>query len=237
MKYPYIGEWEGAMTTILFTGEMQGFEMGKIGEYRNDWTESQYKNITTEYLANTYGEVKSKEHAEFIVRLAKVNDIKVWGDEFINNDTCAFVCHRGVLEIHNHNCNKTISRCNLKQITIPLPPECCGIKINNDNGFNFADCKFENNRVNGESEWPKVNDDVVLNEKKGVVKLLPDAQGYYVVAVDGIYTQCKFGELSKPKTPEQELQEDLINIFDSSLDGGHFVDNLLSKYSLAKKPQ
>lgn len=35
------------------------------------WFERKYKNITAEYLTKTYGKVESKEHAEFIVKMAE----------------------------------------------------------------------------------------------------------------------------------------------------------------------
>lgn len=214
--YPYIGKDRNTGNITLFTGESEGLviknHVYSSGECKGSWAEFGFDNITTEYLASTYGEVESKEHAEFIAKLAEANGRDNFSVIFLDEAKSFVFDVVGDLKFYKANPSELSSVSNLKQITIPLPPECCGIKINNDNGFNFADCKFENNRVNGESEWPKVNDDVLLNEKKGVVKLLPDAQGYYVIAVNGIYTQCKFGELSKPKTPEQELQEHISGL-------------------------
>ena len=71
------------------------FKCGKAyhleGDYEGEWSngeyciESQCKNITTEYLANTYGKVASKEHAEFIIDLCKVNGVDFL-DEFLGSE-------------------------------------------------------------------------------------------------------------------------------------------------------
>ena len=77
----------------------------------------------------------------------------------------------------------------------------------------------------------------MLDGKKGAVKLPPDTQGYYVVAVDGIYTQCKFGELSKPKTPEEELMGELHYHFDKYTFTDQAINELPLKFNITKKPQ
>lgn len=210
MKYPYIGNWKTIKTTVMFTSPNSGFEIEGENKYMNNWSECRYENITTEYLANTYGEVKSKAHAEFIVKLAEVNKVVVC-DVYRDSHKFFAVIDSSLLFF---NSGAIAMKDGRKQITIPLPPEC-----------------------ESEGEWPKVNDEAVLAGEVGIVKLPADAQDYYIVEVNGLYKQCRFGELSKPKTPEQIMQENLINIYESSLDGGHFVDNLLSKYTLTKKPQ
>lgn len=85
-----------------------------------------FKNITAEYLANTYGEVKSKEHAEFIVKLAEVNGIEVKGKYRTSSaKVFSFRVHLGaprlILLSSKDSLYNTVSR---KQITIPLPPDC-----------------------------------------------------------------------------------------------------------------
>jgi hypothetical protein len=103
------------------------------------------KNITREYLANTYGKVESEEHAEFIIELAKVNGIKVcnkWRK-------CRYF--NFVLDCHS-NLNlcffglATAANKGEKQITIPIPPKC-DEPLNNGDNLMFA----------GESQLPKMN--------------------------------------------------------------------------------
>ena len=115
MKYPYIGEYRTLELTVLFTGRGSGCEIGS-NEYHSDWSELKYKNITREYLSNTWGVVESKEHAEFIIELAKLHGFSVFMpigsvNHFIIKDGLSF-----------HNCGK-IKSTDLKQITIPLPPK------------------------------------------------------------------------------------------------------------------
>ena len=83
MKYPYIGKCEENELTVIFSDNGSGTTIDKgesdiaiNGKFECGFNEREFKNITAEYLANTYGEVKSKEHAEFIVKLAEVNKIQ-----------------------------------------------------------------------------------------------------------------------------------------------------------------
>jgi len=161
------------------------------GEFKGEWSDDYYidhtaRNNTAEYLANTYGEVKSKEHAEFIVKLAEVNGIDFDGEVGISsNYFCFFPSNSKQLTFwrKEKDASKHGSR---KQITIPLPPECEGV-----------------------DEWPVVGDKVQTSDGVGTVKLLPDSKGYYVISIKDEYYQYQFDELSKPKTPEQELHDDI----------------------------
>lgn len=187
MKYPYIGKFnEACGRTVLFYKDKCGTVLDGSGllhgegDYCSSWFEEEAKNITAEYLANTYGEVKSKEHAEFIVKLAEVNGFQIFG--LVNVKSAkSFKFKGGHLLIFAHEIKDTDG---LKQITIPLPPEC-----------------------ESDDEWPKVGDDVQTSDGVGTVKLLPDSKGYYVISIKDEYYQYQFDELSKPKTPEQELRE------------------------------
>lgn len=92
-------------------------------------------------------------------------------------------------------------------------------------------------------EWPCVNDEVLTSDGNGVVRLLPDSKGYYVVSVNGEYYQYQIDELSKPKTPEEELRDDIgvylcekYN-FITGAESLEITDTLLMKYNITKKPQ
>ena len=90
----------------------------------------------------------------------------------------------------------------------------------------------------GDDEWPKVGEAVQTSDGVGEVKLLPDSKGYYVISIKDEYYQYQFDELSKPKTPEQELRDDIeyaIHHFEGDKVAGRKW--LMSKYNITKKPQ
>lgn len=211
--YPYIGEGKNSGSIALIYDEAKCITLKSKTWASEDFelcegiNERFFKNITTEYLANTYGEVKSKEHAEFIVKLCKNAGIDVFPQLFCANH---FII-KGKLSFHN--CER-ITSSELKLITIPLPPE---------SNPNTPEEDFEMQQIeknNGDNlifsgdnkckEWPCVNDEVLTSDGNGVVKLLADSKGYYVVSVDGEYYQYLIDELSKPKTPEEEELIDKI---------------------------
>lgn len=246
MKYPYIGKWEYINTTVIFTDENAGIEIGGEMSFRDDWTEINYEDVTTEYLANTYGEVKSKEHAEFIVRLCQENNIPAVYSVKVD-DAKSFAVSCGCLSLFAMEA-KYLSVNGQKQITIPLPPE---------SNVNTPEEDFEMKQIeknNGDNlmfgcadkceEWPCVGDDVLTSDGKGVVKLLPDSKGYYIVSVDGEYYQYQLYELEKPKTPEQELRDELVELALSHIENKehpieanayYLVSEIIEKY--IKKPQ
>lgn len=176
MKYPYIGKYQSAVKIFFDHGLSAVIESGH-GVKRH---ESNFKNITTKYLANTYGEVKSKEHAEFIKMLAETNKIPCAVVSIDMNytmfyviDGCLFFCLKEIDIVGDY-----------KQITIPLPPDCESV-----------------------DEWPKVGSSVEWGHTgKGEVKSLSD--GFAWVKLDNKdYTTVYVSSLRKPKTPEQELRE------------------------------
>ena len=126
MKYPYIGKFnELCGRTVLFYKGRCGTVLngnGVIhgeGDYCSTWFEEEAKNITKEYLANTYGEVKSKEHAEFIVKLCQESNIPVVYSVKVD-DAKSFMVSHGCLNLFAMDA-KHLSGENHKQITIPLP--------------------------------------------------------------------------------------------------------------------
>ncbi|ANI22059.1 hypothetical protein PP586_gp42 [Pseudoalteromonas phage vB_PspS-H40/1] len=88
-------------------------------------------------------------------------------------------------------------------------------------------------------EWPCVNDEVLTSDGNGVVRLLPDSKGYYVVSVNGEYYQYQIDELSKPKTPEEELRDDVAQLIDGAaiIESKFLARALMAKYNITKKPQ
>jgi len=107
------------------------------------------------------------------------------------------------------------------------------VKNNGDNlvlGCEESKCK----------EWPCVNDEVLTSDGNGVVRLLPDSKGYYVVSVNGEYYQYQIDELSKQKAPEEELFDAFwreVGLFmnQSNLNKGIFKAAFIN--NITKKPQ
>lgn len=214
MAYPYIGKTESG-SVVLFHKESTGRIINHVdnlprGRVDDDWVENEFKNITAEYLANTYGEVKSKEHAEFIVKLAEVNGLPCAHKEV--NESCKFFY---IIDGALFFCPEKINAVGqYKQITIPLPPECDSV-----------------------DEWPVVGDKVQTSIGEGEVKLMPDGRGLYIACVDGDYYAFSIEQLSKPKTPEQELRDELTVVMQRNLTYDQIVTDLIDKYDIKKKPQ
>lgn len=200
MKYPYIGGLGNDCVT-LFTDDCEGIAMkhptieikGIVEQY---WDEDEFTNITREYLANTYGEVVSTEHAEFIKLLAVTNGMGC-GHKVVDDNCKYFYAFHGDLFFTSEVLSST-GRC--KQITIPLPPKA----------------------EPEPKEWPQVGDKVVTSDGKGILRLPADKTGCYIVEVENNslgYQQYTIDELSKPKTEAEILRDELGSILDSYILG------------------
>ena len=153
-------------------------------------------NITREYLSNTRGEVESKEHAEFIVELAKLHGFSVFMpigsvNHFIIKDGLSF-----------HNCEK-IKSTDLKQITIPLPPKVEVSEAGHNLVFAASECK----------EWPCVNNEVTWGNKvcSGIIKAI-DGNLAWIKNEYGNYVTEYIDKLQKPKTPEEALRDEVTEV-------------------------
>jgi hypothetical protein len=192
-SYPYIGELKNDTGgVVLFARDSYGAQLnckGKNWENKDtniyggfDWDEDSFKNITAEYLANTYGEVKSKEHAEFIVKLCNSNGIRL-KCESVRSKSYWFMIIGDGLYFYPSSFIPEKNEC--KPITIPLPPECESV-----------------------DEWPKVGDTVTWGTKavNGEIKGI-DGELAWIRNDNGNHNTVYISELEKPKTPEQELRD------------------------------
>lgn len=224
--YPYIGKSEESGCIVLFTkfefgycidgGEDQTgkpYHVDYVGDWSDDWAEGNFKNITREYLANTCGKVESEEHAEFIKLLAEVNGIGT-SHHVVSGDLKFFSVVDGVLFFTHAEVGHMKKQ---KQITIPLPP------------------KEGAKEPEKESEWPAVGDEVVTPDGKGVVKLPKDSTGCYVVSINAVYLQYNLMEMEKPKTPEEELRGELVDIIDNASCSDQAVEYIQEHYNITKK--
>lgn len=224
MRYPYIGKGSRSGAVFLFLSEGDGLvlEQGfsSFTGRKNNIVETLCRNITAEHLANTYGEVKSKEHAHFIVELGEGAGYELVGSISPNN--------AGVFVFDGEN--KTLffmlgggslrGGSVLKQITIPLPPKCESV-----------------------DEWPKVNDDVFYKGQKWTFVAKHNDMAMLFWTGDE-YCTAKISELQKPKTPEQELCDEISDLafnqfnddsYDLTHNSYYLAEQLISKYNITKK--
>lgn len=240
--YPYIGGIDSDCKT-LFLDECYGIAMEHnqlditgIPEYA--WSERQFKNITHEYLQNTYGEVVSPEHAEFIVELAESHGIPVYSNYTGSVDTYFnFYIENERLVLSFWGILNACTTMDVKQITIPLPPKPDQLKNAGDNlilGCEDSKC----------NEWPQVGDEVQTSVGNGAIALGEDKNGMYIVMIDGCYRAMAIDALKKPKTPEEELRDDLMDMATTAMSNNDFdlehncyylVSGLMKKYNI--KPQ
>lgn len=225
------------------------------------------KNITAEYLANTYGEVKSKEHAEFIVELAKNAGFSVVRPYKDKRRFFSFWDGQlGFFELESI----ATSSC-AKQITIPLPNKqlattetkdvesnivivdaiptinhCVADNICSDHEFGTKESERLNNGDNllfgGEGkckEWPCVGDEVLSDGIKWKVAAEYKHMVMLVTDDDCVFKVAAKRDCEKPKTPEEELRDEIA----LDLNKMQLVSNLvkagelMAKYNITKKPQ
>lgn len=210
-SYPYIGKFEDGIIT-LFTGHESGFVLESPSkckmEFSSHWDEIAFTNITHEYLSNTWGVVESKEHAEFIIKLAELHGFELATP---SANKCNFFNFGG--SNFAMLSNEPAFKGDCKQITIPLPPKAELPEAGHNLVFAASECK----------EWPCVGDEVVTPTGKGKLAVSePDEQGVVIVMVDdedygSIYKRVALKALKKPKTPEEALRDELISYISTYL--------------------
>lgn len=235
IKYPYIGKSKLESVVLFFSKGTGFFLESGVDEEGNKkthpdlnktsgcWIEDNFKNITREYLTNTWGVVESEEHAEFIKKLAKANGISLFCSEGVlsGGKVRFFECENGPLTLwHDGDAEE-----HLKQITIPMPP------------------KSEVEKESSESEFPQIGDEVVYNGETYIVKLPKDKDGHIVVDRNGSWCNPHVEDVEKPKTPEQELRDELIEYLNELGSSARYcfggnelaADELLKTYNITKK--
>jgi len=111
--------------TVLIMNDGFGYHLhgdfqGEISD-REYYIDSDCKNITREYLQNTYGEVESPEHAEFIIELAELHGIKRAFTSPMKTIN-AFAFKGGNLYLYGLGLDE-LTQLPTRKITIPLPPK------------------------------------------------------------------------------------------------------------------
>ncbi len=159
------------------------------GEERRNYNADDTIDITHEYLVNTYGEVVSPEHAEFIIELCKVGGIDFVSSKKGISKFKYFKINESYLGFYTEPRNAKSQ--GIKKIIIPLPPK--------------SEAKT----------WPQVDDPVTVFGQQGVLVLPADKNGMYVVESNGRYFIPKLSDITKPKSKQdlliEELQAKLVN--------------------------
>lgn len=209
---------------------------------RNCWDKSDSadnhendKNITAEYLVNTKVKIESEEHSELVQDLV-FNAGGSWSSGSVQIKNLGaewhFIdCELLISNSYQRDCDKV----NMRLITIPLPPKeksmskvQINVKNNTDSVVHVTKSDDESNifiQVNDlpkSEEWPQVGDDVITASVKGTltanatvlavengevwIKYHDDKQGYNSVRV---------ATLTKPPTPEDELESKLSALMSS----------------------
>ena len=206
------------------------------------------KNITQEYLQNTYGEVVSPEHAGFIIELAELHGFKLVF-------TSAFEVYRSFAFKSNdlYLYNSRLSEINSippKLITIPLPPKAEPKIYPQENPTETPkhfDCVC--NKCGGKcctglcEDFPKVGDEI-LTASKSKAKVLAKHGGKlwieYINGGKGLNT-INAASIQKQKTPEEELRDDILdcdNFAITEAKANQLANWLTNKgYEIKKKPQ
>lgn len=218
-------------------------------------------NITPEHLKNTYGEVVSPEHAEFIIELAENAGFAFDGVNSELEDAKSFMIYEDSFDIYPFDAKELSNEDSRRKITIPLPPkqiqtatpeedfEMAQIEKNNGDNLMFGGgdkCK----------EWPCVGDNAIvtlpddyrLHYGHGVVgnnvvvmALFKDGDiDIAAVNFDGSNYCFRVDMLQKPLTPEEELFDAFwreVGLFmnQSNLNKGIFKAAFIN--SITKKPQ
>ena len=100
-------------------------------------------------------------------------------------------------------------------------------------------------------EWPQAGDEVSFPSGSGILTISkPDDNGVVIVECNDedygrVYKRVSLSILQKPKTPAEELRDDIVQtIHDDVYHGVYekqqlevFANALLSKYNITKKPQ
>lgn len=225
------------------------------GEVSARYNVSNTVNITHNFLANTYGEVVSPEHAEFIIELGKNAKAEI-STEYSKGSFFNFYTSSDD-ELHLNFFDEHLAKdSGEKQITIPLPPKSEPLKNAGDNLVLGCESQLPKSNAKAEmpstkefkgDEWPKISGEVLTtdNNKGILIVSKPDDHGMVVVECKShdygkFYRVVRLSDLSKPKTPEEELFDAFwreVGLFmnQSNLNKGIFKASFIN--NITKKPQ
>lgn len=237
MKYPYIGEGLNSGSVVLIYAPSKGVTIEaktratKNNQHEDSVDESFFKEITHDYLQSTYGEVQSLEHAEYIAELCESNGIELFN--FYSDDVTHFMIKHDQVRFTRGGLRPKHSNCKL--ITIPLPPKEIGgeaLSSDEETELKSRAMASELNSQSNNDEWPQVGDEAA-HPVCGLCKVTSPADSRGVIAVlseEGFNVIVFNSDLSKPKTPEdlliEELQTKLLK--NNAVDNWMLAANIIS---------
>ena len=249
---------------LLYFDDIRHFNLTTM-ELRSSTIESCDSNVANQYLANTYGEVLSPEHAEFIVELGRNAKATISTSWLRGKYFKFYTSSSGELHLDFYG-EELANDSNERLITIPLPPKQIQTatpeeefemeQIMKNAGDNLV-LGCEDSKCD---EWPKIGDEVLVypNSRRNmeirdkVVKVIgkcTHSDGGTILTVEhsslGVFAVAEGSWIKKPKTPEEELRDEIELIIKESLDedyspsanAEHIRSEILSRYNITKKPQ
>lgn len=241
---------------LLYFDDIRHFNLTTL-ELRNSTIESCDSNVTNQYLANTYGEVASPEHAEFIVELGKNAKATISTSWLRGKYFNFYTSSSGELHLDFYD-EELANDSNERQITIPLPPKQIQTatpeeefemqQIMKNAGDNLV-LGCEDSKCD---EWPCLGDDAISNDgSKVTVRCIVRDLAWCERAESSMQMiTMHICNLRKPKTPEEELRDDITEVvwkandlWTSTKEAQHvsvqeFVAaKIMDKYNITKKPQ
>ena len=169
-------------------------------------------NYTAEDLKNTKIRIESPEHSKYVQEL-----VFALGGDWGLGVNCVWNVNEPFIYIHDlgltHGCmDDTFDKHPFKEIKIPMPEE--------------------------KKEWPQVGDVVVYGYKsiRGEVKAISDGLAW-IKNEYGSHVSKYLSDLSRPKTPEEELCDELIRDLSAMQreSNGYIASALVKKYNITKK--
>ena len=235
MEYPYIGKSPQGDRYLVVREELIYNLISKSWLLEAGGF-AELENITREYLANTYGEVESKEHAELIIKLAKSAgfEVSIYSESksyFAFVDGALLFIDVPIYDKHNR-----------KLITIPLPPKeheedstkqlerklSAAMSTLEQLGYTYHGGELwkppiaEAIKEPEPKEWPQVGDEVLTTSKQPAVILAINSSEAWVRyskrnpeenALHS-YNTVAIATLSKPLTPEEELESQIKSMIE-----------------------
>lgn len=221
-KYPYIGENTHSVKFLVYSKNLT-LILNSVnkGKRHATYLERKYKNITREYLSNTYGKCESQEHADFIYSLADNHGIEVYSNHHIFDDKSFFYFCDNELHLECDDFEIFARNTNKKLIHLPLPPKEKEMEETKP---------IYTKEMHERGEFPAIGAKVKYPPGEGVISVdEPDESGVIVV-LDSHYKEYKRVALAAIK-PISTIEDELTEFFKEQ-SGMQPCD--LAKYALAK---
>ena len=254
-KYPAIFQPDyDSEIKVLVYGQYDGVNAihldGKHKGAKTKYTiHGSLKNITREYLTNTYGKCESQEHADFIYKLALNAGFEL-NHDYIDGE-CFYIAYEKVGFASKGFCSSG----GAKLINLPLPPSKKEIPstqvIESEQVSQFP--KMEVNTPMPQVKSPKQGKPVYTKEMKkngdievGMIYLNEDNQKCELIGINGKSFIGRFTELTVHYShldissideckPIPTIEDELSEIWESEPDKHSIINAIIEKYNITPK--